>query len=163
MDRDVWRHVNKQNLPEKLLSCIVARPRGLAGMEVMPAVQNLVATIKAGGRNDMYGLIIKTVTNPGKRDEYIRALSSGFVNMAGCHSYILAEDPEDENVVWVTEIWESHEAHEAALKGRADIQAVIASSKAQKLADRRELRVITKPIAGQGLFKGDGAWRPEHP
>lgn len=108
----------------------------------------------------MYGLIVKFKAHPGKRDELIHHLSTGFQGMEGCHSYILAEDPADENGVWVTEIWESHESHSAAM-AKPNIAAVIADGKAKNLSAGREMRVVTKPIGGQGLFK-DGAWRPEH-
>ena len=108
----------------------------------------------------MYGLVVKFIAAPGKRDDLIRVLSTGFQNMKGCHSYILAEDPADENGVWATEIWESAEAHTAAM-AKPEIVAVIAQAKAEKLTAGREMRVVTKPIGGQGLFKEDGAWRPD--
>jgi quinol monooxygenase YgiN len=107
----------------------------------------------------MFGLIVKFIASPGKRDELIQTLSAGFQNMAGCHSYILAEDPADENGVWATEIWESHESHQQAM-AQPDIKAVIAEAKAHNLTKGREMRVVTKPIGGQGLFR-DTAWRPE--
>ena len=107
----------------------------------------------------MFGLIVKFIASPGKRDDLISTLSTGFQNMEGCHSYILAEDPADENAVWATEIWESHESHELAMS-QPDIKAVIADAKARNLSAGREMRVVTKPIGGQGLFK-DNAWRPE--
>lgn len=107
----------------------------------------------------MFGLIVKFIASPGNRDALIEALSTGFQNMAGCHSYILAQDPEDENGVWATEIWESHEAHQLAM-AQPDIKTVIADAKARKLTAGREMRVVTVPIGGQGLF-ADNAWRPQ--
>jgi quinol monooxygenase YgiN len=107
----------------------------------------------------MYGLIIKTRTHPGKRDEYIRLMSDGFKNMEGCHSYIFAEDTEEEDVLWITEIWENHEAHERAVN-RPDVRAAINDVKARQITIGRELRVVVTPVSGQGLFN-DGAWRPE--
>lgn len=110
----------------------------------------------------MYGLIVKFIANPGKRGDLIRILSTGFQDMAGCHSYILAEDVEDDDGVWVTEIWESSEAHAAAI-AKTEIVAVIAAAKTQNVSAGREVRVVTEPMGGQGLFKDDGAWRPEPP
>jgi quinol monooxygenase YgiN len=107
----------------------------------------------------MYGLIIKLRTHPGKRDEYIRSMSDGFKDMEECHSYIFAEDPEDPDIIWVTEIWESHEAHDRAIN-RTDVRAAINDVKARQLTIEREMRVVVTPVAGQGLFN-DGAWRPE--
>jgi quinol monooxygenase YgiN len=34
---------------------------------------------------------------------------------AGCFSYIVAKDSADENVIWVTEAWESVTSHDASL------------------------------------------------
>ena len=110
-------------------------------------------------RAKMFGLIVKFIATPGNRDALIETLGNGFQDMQGCHSYILAQDPEDETGVWATEIWESHEAHRLAM-AEPDIKAVIADAKARNLTSGRELRVVTGPIAGQGLFR-DNAWRPE--
>lgn len=107
----------------------------------------------------MFGLIVKFVSHAGKRDELIRILSTGFQNMEGCHSYIIASDPAEENSVWITEIWDSDESHEASL-AQPNIQAVIADATAKKVLAGREMRVVTKPVGGQGLFRDD-AWRPE--
>jgi quinol monooxygenase YgiN len=107
----------------------------------------------------MYGLIIRIRTKPGKRNEYISVLSCGFQKMGGCHSYIFAEDPADADLIWVTEIWESHEAHDLAIN-RPDVRASINDVKSRDLIIEREMRVVVKPVAGQGLFN-DGAWRPE--
>ena len=109
----------------------------------------------------MFGLVVKFIAGPGKRDELIRTLSEGFQNMEGCHSYILAQDPADENGVWATEIWASHGHHRAAM-AQPDIVAVIADAKARGLTAGREMRVVTSPIGGQGLFQ-DNAWRPARP
>jgi quinol monooxygenase YgiN len=106
----------------------------------------------------MFGLIVKFIATPGNRDALIKTLSEGFQNMAGCHSYILAQDPEDENGVWATEIWESHEHHKLAM-AVPEIKAVIADAKGRGLTAGREMRVVTVPVGGQGLFD-DGAWRP---
>jgi quinol monooxygenase YgiN len=35
--------------------------------------------------------------------------------MPGCLSYIVANDPVDPNLIWITEAWESKEAHAASL------------------------------------------------
>lgn len=96
----------------------------------------------------MFGLIVKFRTHEGKRHDFIRILSTGFQNMEGCHSYILAEDPDDETAVWATEIWDSHESHELAM-AQPRIKAVIAEAK--PLSAGRDMRVVTKPIGGQGL------------
>jgi quinol monooxygenase YgiN len=113
-----------------------------------PHAPSLPSSRGGDERKPRFGLIVKFVTNQGKRDEFINIMSDGFQNMAGCHSYILAKDPSDENAVWVTEIWESLESHDAAM-ATPEIQAVIARAKPMRA--RRDMRVITQPMGGQGL------------
>ena len=36
--------------------------------------------------------------------------------MPGCLSYIIAKDTEDENVVWITEVWEDEASHHNSLQ-----------------------------------------------
>jgi quinol monooxygenase YgiN len=63
----------------------------------------------------MYGLIVKLTVVPGKRDEMIGILKESAADMPGCLSYVVAKDSADENVVWVTEVWESVASHDASL------------------------------------------------
>jgi len=72
----------------------------------------------------MYGLIAKLSTHPGKRTELIQILSAAAAKMPGCSSYILAEDPADETVLWVTETWDNRQSHDASLELRAVQQAM---------------------------------------
>jgi quinol monooxygenase YgiN len=65
--------------------------------------------------SSMYGLIVKLTAVPGKRDEMIAILKESAANMPGCVSYVLAKDSSDENLVWVTEVWESAASHDASL------------------------------------------------
>ena len=86
----------------------------------------------------MYGLIIRFRAKPGKRDEFINVLSAGYQGMEGCHSYIFAEDPADEDLIWATQIWESHEAHDVAIN-RPDVRACINDVKSRELLSEREI------------------------
>ena len=44
-----------------------------------------------------------------------RRLKEGAADMPGCLSYVVAKDSADENVIWVTEAWESIASHDASL------------------------------------------------
>jgi quinol monooxygenase YgiN len=72
----------------------------------------------------MYGLIVKLTLLPGKRDEAIVLLTASSSNMPGCFSYVIGNDLADEDVLWVTEVWESHPAYDGSLT-LAAVQAVI--------------------------------------
>ena len=72
----------------------------------------------------MYGLIAKLTVIPGKRAELVQILSRCAAKMPGCLSYILAEDPSDENALWITESWDDRLSHDASLQLRAVQQAM---------------------------------------
>ncbi len=96
----------------------------------------------------MYGLIGKMLVADGKRAEVMRLMLEGTVAMPGCLSYVIAEDPADENAIWITEVWDRQESHAGSLKLPA-VQATIA--KARPLITGFGERFETVPIGGQGL------------
>jgi quinol monooxygenase YgiN len=100
------------------------------------------------GASAMYGLIAKLTATPGKRDELIKILQEGTRNMPGCRSYILAKDAADENVIWVTEIWDNAASHDASLSLPA-VKDSIAQGK--PLIGAFEKVAVTNPVAGVGL------------
>lgn len=96
----------------------------------------------------MYGLIGKMTATPGNRDELAAALLDGLNDMPGCLSYIVAEDPEDADALWITEVWDSAESHQASL-ALPQVQAAITRARPviAGFSDRHE----TRPIGGMGL------------
>ena len=63
----------------------------------------------------MFGQINKITTLEGKRDEVVRLDISGSYQMPGCHSYIVAKDKDDDNTIWVSEVWDSAEMQNASM------------------------------------------------
>jgi quinol monooxygenase YgiN len=63
----------------------------------------------------MYGLIVKLTAAAGKREKLISILKGAAVDMPGCFSYVVAKDSLDEDVIWVTEVWDSMGSHDAPL------------------------------------------------
>ena len=96
----------------------------------------------------MYGLIGKMLAVPGKRDELISILLEGTQGMPGCLSYIIGQDPTDSDGIWITEVWDSAESHEASLS-LPSVQRAIGRGRPliASFADRFE----TVPVGGQGL------------
>ena len=66
--------------------------------------------------------------------------------MPGCRSYVVAHAPDD--ALWITEVWDSAEAHRAALQ-LPSVQHAIAQGK-PLIAGCGE-RFATQPIGGHGL------------
>ena len=91
----------------------------------------------------MYGMIGKLLSAPGKRDELIEILLAGSADMPGCQSYIVAKDTEDHNAIWVTEMWDSPESHQASL-GLPQVKAAI--EKGRPLIAGFGERFETEPI-----------------
>lgn len=63
----------------------------------------------------LHGLIGRMTAVAGQRDALISALLDGVSGMPGCLSYIVAKDLADADAIWITEVWETKQAHEAAL------------------------------------------------
>jgi quinol monooxygenase YgiN len=95
-----------------------------------------------------YGLLGKMIAAPGKRDDLINVLLVGVSEMPGCLSYVVARDVEDEDAIWVSEAWESKEAHEASLS-LPSVQDAI--SKGRPMIASFAEQVETEPVGGHGL------------
>lgn len=97
---------------------------------------------------EMYGLISKMIAHDDKRDELISVLLDGTAEMPGCLSYVISKDMTDENALWITEVWDSKENHQASLSLEA-VKAAIATGK-PLIAGFGE-RFETTPVGGHGL------------
>lgn len=98
----------------------------------------------------MFGLIGKMTATAGQRDALIAVLLEGTGGMPGCLSYIVAKDANDENALWITEVWDSKDSHAASLK-LPTVQAAIA--KGRPLIAGFSDFVTTEPLGGIGLPK----------
>ena len=96
----------------------------------------------------MYGLIGKFEATPGDRDALIDILVEGVSGMPGCRSYVVARDPGDENGIWITEVWDSKEAHAASLQ-QPSVQEAI--RKGRPLIAGMPVRHETEPVGGHGV------------
>jgi quinol monooxygenase YgiN len=96
----------------------------------------------------MFGLIGSLRAAPGQRDALIAILLDGTAGMPGCLSYIVARDAEDDDLLWITEVWDAEASHQASLS-RPQVQAAIA--KARPILAGFGTRIVTAPVGGQGL------------
>ena len=71
----------------------------------------------------MYGLISRMRAADGKRDE-LASIMASIGDMPGCLGYVVALERSDEQAIWVTEVWETAEAHAASLTLPAVQQAI---------------------------------------
>ena len=95
----------------------------------------------------MYGLIAEIATVEGSRSE-LASILLGIGQMEGCVSYVVAEDSTRDDTLWVTELWESEEAHAASLE-LTRVQEAIAQG--GPLIVGFEQRIVTRPLGGSGV------------
>ena len=92
----------------------------------------------------MYGLIVKLTSASSRRAELIEVLGGDDSHtIAGCLSFIVAEDPADEDVLWITEVWQSEASHKASLDlppSRRGLPAI------ETLVARYQRIAVTKPV-----------------
>ncbi|TFI56986.1 antibiotic biosynthesis monooxygenase [Sphingomonas parva] len=96
----------------------------------------------------MYGLIGRMTARSGQREALIKVLLDGVGGMPGCLSYVVAKDPANPDLIWITEAWESREAHRASLALPAVREAI---ARGRPLIAAMESVAETVPVGGQGL------------
>jgi quinol monooxygenase YgiN len=99
----------------------------------------------------MFGLITQFKTTAGQRDTLIALLTAGTSGMPGCLSYVVAKDTTEADAVWITEVWNTRESHQASLSLPA-VQQVMA--KGRPLIAGFGARFETQPVGGHGLGTG---------
>ena len=96
----------------------------------------------------MWGMIARITTVSGKRQEMIDLLRQSAAGMPGCLSYVVAEDAAQNDVLWVTEVWQSQQDHDASLSLR---QVQEAMPRARPLIADFQRIAVTAPVWGSGL------------
>lgn len=96
----------------------------------------------------MYGLIGKMLAAPGQRDSLIAILLESTDDMPGCLSYVVARDPADD-AIWITEVWDSAESHQASLALPAVREAI---ARARPLIAGFGDQIVTEPVGGVGMI-----------
>jgi quinol monooxygenase YgiN len=75
-------------------------------------------------------------------------LLEGIHDMPGCLSYVIAQDAQDADALWITEIWDSQSSHQASLSLPAVQQAI---SHGRPLIAGFGERFETRPVGGYGI------------
>jgi quinol monooxygenase YgiN len=96
----------------------------------------------------MYGLIGKMTAVAGERDKLAAILIEGTRAMPGCLSYVVGIDSAEPDALWITEVWESQESHQASIALPA-VQAAI--TKGRPLIAGLSHRVETRPLGDFAL------------
>lgn len=78
----------------------------------------------------MYAMTGKLFAQPSRRGELAEILlraSKMVSGMQGCRTYIILEDVADDSAVWVFEMWDDKEAHDASLRDE-NVRALISEA-----------------------------------
>ncbi len=102
----------------------------------------------AGGDTPMHGLIGKMRALPGQRGALAAILLESTTAMPGCLSYVVAEDAADADALWITEVWDDAQSHQASLQ-LPQVRDAIA--RARPLIAGFDAHVATRPLGGHGL------------
>ncbi len=97
-----------------------------------------------------YAMLGKMKARPGKRAELLGLLldaSKSLDQMEGCELYIIHEAVDDEDTIWITELWRDEEAHAASLRNE-QVLAIIGQAR-PLIAAIDPIRV--RPVGGVGL------------
>ena len=96
-------------------------------MDIRPVITGADAFFYELASMSKYGLHGKLTAKPGQSDQLAAVLleAARLVSTApGCQLYAVSKSEEDANSVWVTEIWDSKEAHDESLKA-PEVRALI--------------------------------------
>lgn len=65
-----------------------------------------------------YGYIGSMKTKPGHRDDVVAILLTGIDGLreVGCDVYLVGVSNVDDDTIWVTEVWQTKEHHDASLQ-----------------------------------------------
>jgi quinol monooxygenase YgiN len=98
----------------------------------------------------VYGYFGSMRTRPGERDEVIAHMLKSIDGLpaAGCLSYVVSECADDDDRIWVSEVWESAEHHAASLQ-LPETRAAIAT--VMPLLTGEFTRQETRVVGGLGL------------
>lgn len=99
----------------------------------------------------MYGLIGKITAQSGRRESLTTILVEGVSRMPGCLSYVVANDPVNAEVIWITEVWVSKDAHAASLALPPVRDAI---TKGRPLIAAMESIAETSPVGGSSFQTG---------
>jgi len=116
----------------------------LAGALATAGLPAAAATLPTGA----YGMIGKMTAVPGRRDALAALLIDRIAGMPGCLSYIVAADPADPDTLWITEAWESSDAHLASLTLPAVKDAI---AKGRPMIAGMTRVATTIPLGGIGI------------
>jgi quinol monooxygenase YgiN len=103
-----------------------------------------------------YGYIGSMKAKVGHRDELVSILLGSVAGLrdAGCHLYLVSVSDIDSDAIWVTEVWQTKQHHDASL---LQPEARVAISKAMPLLTGEFTSQELSVVGGLGLVPRDAS------
>jgi quinol monooxygenase YgiN len=98
-----------------------------------------------------FGLCGKIVATPGDGETlagHLLDAAHALQDVEDCQMYLVNRVPDEPDAVWVVEVWDSGEAHQASLQLPA-VQELIA--RARPIIAEMGMRIEMQPLGGKGL------------
>ena len=98
-----------------------------------------------------YGMVGKLATDAADRDTLIDILTDAanlMQHIDGCNLYVVSKDADDEEAVWVMELWDSKETHDLSLT-LDSVRDLIGTAMPLLKGEHSGATLI--PISGKGL------------
>ena len=96
-----------------------------------------------------FALINKLTAKPGQRDRVVEILlesGKAFDDNPACLMYLVAESVDEDNVIWVSDLWTSREPHDEALQ-RPEIRPFV--NEAMPLLEGMPEQIEVRPVGGK--------------
>lgn len=106
-------------------------------------IRTSLANARQAWEVTVFGLIGSLNTTEEGRDVVVAALLEGCRNMPGNVEYLVAEDAENPLAIWVTEVWESEDHHQASLS-LPSVREAIAIARPHITGMGQ--RIVTRPL-----------------
>jgi quinol monooxygenase YgiN len=100
---------------------------------------------------ESFGMQVRFTTQPGRGDVLAALLlevAAGLSDVAECVLYAVSRDPDDHDVLWVSEVWTDQDAHTASLQ---DPRARATIERALPLLAGPPEALHLLPLGGKGL------------
>jgi quinol monooxygenase YgiN len=107
-----------------------------------------------------YGLFGKMTAHPGKRDAVVAILLREVEELraVGCDLYVVNLAPNNPDVVWISEVWRSREAHRASLQ-LPSVKRAIAEARPMLTGEFEQIEVDV--VGGLGLPPSPETGKPK--
>jgi quinol monooxygenase YgiN len=101
--------------------------------------------------DDPFGMQVRFTTRPGKGDEFVSILQGAALDLEdfeACLLYLVSQEADTPDVVWVTEVWVDNASHAASLE-HPHVRSVI--DRALPLLAGAPEALHLRPAGGKGI------------